>query len=185
MSSHVHHPSLPGYDPHQVWVDVQGYEGRYQVNALGQVRCLSSYRRWKPGRLVTGAAMKRGGYLRLRLRSDDGSVRSRLIHDLVLEAFVGPAPAGHQARHLNGVPTDNALANLCWGTAKENAADRERHGRTARGERGGRSKLSDAERTQIRALVAEGHTRAEVARRFSISWTTVWDLMGRKKEVVQ
>jgi hypothetical protein len=50
------------------------------------------------------------------------------VHHLVLEAFVGPRPAGHEAAHGDGDKTNNALANLRWATPKENAADRYRHG---------------------------------------------------------
>ena len=50
------------------------------------------------------------------------------VHRLILEAFVGPRPEGMQCRHLNGDKTDNRIANLCWGTAKENADDNRRNG---------------------------------------------------------
>ena len=56
-----------------------------------------------------------------------------LCHRLLLLTFVGPPPfPGAQVRHLDGNPMNNALDNLAWGTAKENAADRDRHGTTNR-----------------------------------------------------
>lgn len=56
--------------------------------------------------------------------------RTALVHRLVLETFVGPCPDGQQCRHLNDIQNDNRLANLCWGTPKENAGDRRRNGFT-------------------------------------------------------
>jgi hypothetical protein len=163
------------------WVDVPGWEGRYQVSTLGQVRALSEYRRWKPGRLVTGTVMKRGGYLRLSLRAADGGECSRFAHDIVLEAFIGPAPAGHQARHLNGVPTDNALGNLRWGTAKENAEDRDRHGRTARGDRHPRTSITETQRSETRTWVAGGRTRRSVAAELGLSYSLVVEVVLRRR----
>lgn len=55
------------------------------------------------------------------------------VHRLVLETFVGPMPQGLQVRHLDGDPKNNHLVNLAYGSAKENAADRDRHGRTFNG----------------------------------------------------
>lgn len=62
---------------------------------------------------------------------------NRFVHRLVLFAFVGPRPPGMLCRHLDGNPSNNRLENLCWGTGQENEADKERHGRTARGDRHG------------------------------------------------
>lgn len=50
------------------------------------------------------------------------------VHQLVLEAFVGPRPEGMVTRHLNGDPSDNRLTNLAWGTHAENNADTVQHG---------------------------------------------------------
>jgi hypothetical protein len=49
-----------------------------------------------------------------------------------LLAFVGaPGPGQTVTRHLNGDPADNRLANLAWGTPRENGRDTVRHGRCA------------------------------------------------------
>ena len=45
------------------------------------------------------------------------------VHQLVMLAFVGPAPEGMEVRHLNGNPTDNRLINLKYGTRRENILD--------------------------------------------------------------
>src|SRR4029077_18177632 len=69
------------------------------------------------------------GYLKVDLSRDNRQC-TRTVHQLVLEAFVGPGDGRRkQARHLKGDTKDNRLENLRWGAARENAADRARHGR--------------------------------------------------------
>lgn len=127
------------------WRPVVGFEGLYEVSDMGRVRSLDrtvwrdgpSYRRAHQlayrGRQVALQQQKKG-YVGLVLWKD-GRGRSRRVHQLVLEAFVGPCPEGMEALHGTGVRHDNCLINLRWGTPVENAADRVRHG-TAPGAKG-------------------------------------------------
>lgn len=85
-----------------------------------------------------------GGYLKVRVHIDGRRV-NRAVHRLVAEAFLGPRPALMQIRHLDGNRLHNAASNLRYGTAAENAADREAHGTTARAERNGQAKRFDSE----------------------------------------
>jgi hypothetical protein len=75
------------------------------------------------------------GYPSVRLKVGVG-VRKRLkVHSLIATTFHGPKLSPDQeVRHLDGDRSNPAAANLAWGTRKENAADREAHGRTSRGE---------------------------------------------------
>jgi len=86
-------------------------------------------------------------YIHLWLR---GKRRTRLVHQLVLEAFFGPKPSPDaETRHLDGDPTNNAIDNLAWGTHEENTADTRRLGRF-------RSKLTANQVREIRARYAAG-----------------------------
>lgn len=68
-------------------------------------------------------------YLRVEL-SRENRQYVRRVHRLVAEAFHGPAPEGHEVRHLNGDSHDNRASNLRWGTRAENMQDMVRHGRS-------------------------------------------------------
>lgn len=72
------------------------------------------------------------GYHQVGL-SKNGKCKTFWVHQLVLFCFDRyPRPEGFQCRHLDGKPWNNGRLNLCWGTAKEDAEDRRRHG-TLRG----------------------------------------------------
>lgn len=78
------------------------------------------------GRQVGGKLLKQfvnpRGYCYVRM----DNVR-RPVHHIVLEAFGFPRPDGYMARHINDIQTDNRIENLAWGTAKDNANDRQRN----------------------------------------------------------
>lgn len=53
----------------------------------------------------------------------DGIQSFRLVHQLVLEAFIGPRPAGMMACHNDGNPANNRVENLRWDTQSSNIFD--------------------------------------------------------------
>ena len=74
------------------------------------------------------------GYPFVRL-TREGKRKTVIIHKLVARAFLPPRPSSqHEVRHLDGDSENNFWRNLAWGTPKENADDRRRHGRTSRGD---------------------------------------------------
>jgi hypothetical protein len=125
---------------------------------------------WKALKPFSG---KQNPYLTAVMRQESGGKRFWQIAWLVLEVFVGPRPLGMEACHGDGNPKNNALSNLRWDTPQANKDDRQRHGRTARGERNGKSVLSDARALEVSQ--SKGSLRA-VARRFGISFRTVFSI---------
>ena len=124
-------------DTDETWKPVVGFEGFYEVSSLGRVRSLDRVEkirnRWgdmarvKRGKILTPGI--RRTYLTVDLRAPGRPMRHYLVHRLVLEAFVGPAPEGKPlALHWNDVPTDNRLENLRWGDEADNAVDAVRNG---------------------------------------------------------
>jgi hypothetical protein len=96
----------------------------YEVSSHGRVR---SFRRGAPegGRILSTPTTS--GYPVVRILHN-GAWRVRLVHQLVLEAFVGARPEGFCTRHLNDIKDDNRVENLAWGTPAENARDCIRNG---------------------------------------------------------
>lgn len=99
--------------------------------------------------------------------------RHRFLHRLILEAFVGPVPAGLQTRHLDGDSLNNALANLCYGTARENKADTVRHGRILKGESHRGAKLTEIQVRDIRSKITSGMSDLAISNFFSVSESTI------------
>ena len=108
-----------------------GYPG-YSVSSDGRV--FSNEHNWR-GYGVRELIQDKNtdGYPSVRLTVN--SKRTRVsVHWLVARAFLGEKPsATSQVCHINGDHADNRVENLRWGTAMDNAADREKHGRTSRG----------------------------------------------------
>jgi hypothetical protein len=100
-----------------LWKPVLGFEGFYEVSNQGQVRNARTGRVLRPG-------PSNFGHLSVVL----GRGNTRMVHALVLEAFVGPRPKGKESCHFDGNPANNRLENLRWGTRSENNLDAVRHG---------------------------------------------------------
>lgn len=106
----------------------------YEVTPYGSVFSVSS--NWRGlGRRRLADHPNSDGYLRVRL-TIDGKRKSYLVHSLVAAKFLPPRPSmKHEICHIDGNRRNNLVSNLRWGTRKDNASDRERHGRTSRGEK--------------------------------------------------
>ena len=168
------------------WRPVSGYEGLYEVSSLGRVRSLprvweqvskhgtlhkhtSSGRTLKPG-------LTRQGYPSVVL----GRRRTRLVHRLVAEAFLGPCPAGKEVRHLDGTRTNNTISNLAYGTRSENIADAKLHGTFQKG-RLKMCKILPSQHEHIRSIYARGgHTYASIGVFFGVSSGAILKIVRRK-----
>lgn len=103
----------------------------HEASTCGRVRSVDRLEGdvWHLGGLLAVSPDRRPGKGYLYVTLTDGP-RRRKIHlaVAVLEAHRGlKQMPEHEARHGNGVRTDNHLSNLSWGTKKQNRADRERH----------------------------------------------------------
>lgn len=118
----------------ETWLPVPGFEEFYEVSSAGRIRSLdrivtqkNGMKRNKRGRLMKTPPS--GGYPQVNLCDGAQQVNTR-VHRIVAAAFLGPRPEGMEVRHLNGDPTDNAVANLAYGTSSENNYDIVKHGRS-------------------------------------------------------
>lgn len=98
---------------------------------------------------------------------------SRLVHHLVLEAFVGPCPPGMNCRHFpDRNPANNHVGNVQWGTQTENQRDRVYHGTDCRGEKSGLAKLTEKDVHQIR-LLSKTTKQEDIGKRFGVSQVAI------------
>lgn len=106
----------------------------YRVTADGRVFSVQS--NWRGyGEREMRQTLNASGYPSVRVLRD-GKRKRLAVHVLVARTFLPARPSPqHEVRHLDGNRMNSSASNLAWGTRKENAADRERHGRTSRGEK--------------------------------------------------
>lgn len=97
----------------EIWKDVKGYEGLYQVSNLGRIWNVKTQRILKP--IDTGR-----GYFRVHLTTKNGKRKQELIHRLAAIAFI-PNPSGlPQVNHKDENPANNCIDNLEWCSQKYN-----------------------------------------------------------------
>ena len=113
----------------EIWKDIKGYKGKYQVSNIGRVKRLSrrmKTERWikKVGRNTTkekilSSIKKSIGYTQVNL-GKKGKMRVYLIHRLVGEAFIPNPENKSQINHKDGNKSNNRIDNLEWVTPREN-----------------------------------------------------------------
>ena len=103
------------------YMPVVGYEGRYEVGKDGSVWSLN-YQRTGQRKKKQPSVHNKHDYLLVTLYKD-GSEKARLVHQLVLNAYLPKPSEDLEVLHINSVPADNRLENLAWGTRKENMND--------------------------------------------------------------
>lgn len=100
----------------EIWKDIAGYEGLYQVSNQGNVR--ATIRRGTNGSNLK-LRINVVGYYYVNLFKN-GKGKNQLVHRLVTTAFL-PNPLGKpQVNHKDGNKLNNNLDNLEWSTPKEN-----------------------------------------------------------------
>lgn len=105
----------------EIWKDIEGYEGKYQVSNLGRVRSLDRkignyFRQGK----VLKPCVTRNGYLQVYLYNKNSIMKPRRIHRLVANAFIPKPKDKLEVNHIDGNKNNNNMENLEWCTSSEN-----------------------------------------------------------------
>ena len=144
------------------WLPVVGFEDLYQISNTGLVQTI------KNGHLKTPQILRYGHHAVLLWKGNKPKMMK--VHRMVLFAFVGPPPRGHQCRHLDGNAANNCVENLAWGTQTQNQKDRATHGTSNRGERCATAKLTEA---QVRQILDDPRPQKEIAAQYGVRANTI------------
>ena len=112
----------------EIWKDIEGFEGMYQVSNMGRVKSLERIVWNNRGYYRTLHEKIRKpvdngyGYLQVKLHKD-GKRKFYLIHRLVAQAFIQFVPQEgvmYDVDHRSTDRTDNRAINLCWVSRSQN-----------------------------------------------------------------
>ena len=112
--------------PGEVWKDIVGYEGLYQVSNLGRMKVLKhpvnrGFCKCFTKESIIKPRIKDNGYLFVCLsKGTTKSMKNRYIHRLVAEAFIPNNQNKPQVDHIDGDKKNNIVENLIWATQEEN-----------------------------------------------------------------
>lgn len=153
----------------EIWKDVEGLEGLYQISNLGRVKSLSKLVNCKNGskrktnERVLKPTITKLGYSRIQFGKKG---KHKFIHRLVAEAFI-PNPGNlPQVNHKNHDKSDNRVENLMWGNASKNKIHDFDTGNF-------KKKLSKEEVLEIRNLIKEGENTQKIANLYNLSRRSV------------
>jgi hypothetical protein len=159
----------------EVWKCIPSFPG-YEASNLGRIRSMDRMVKVT----IKGKSVERRQRGRIRKVYDNGAGYMHLhitrnehhyVHRLVAEAFLGPIPKGMWVCHNDGDPANNAADNLRYDTAKNNEADKKKHGMRKLGA----SHFAILTELQVRAI-RELHpkfSQSELSKIFSVSQPTI------------
>jgi hypothetical protein len=175
----------------EIWKNITGHEGRYQVSNLGNVRSMDRavtkksaqgggyHIRHYKGQLLK-PILKRSststGYLMVTLCHLDGSKPTVYVHRLVAEAFIPNADNLPFVMHLDDNRANNHVENLRWGTHDDNMADMVSKERQARGVDVGNAVLTNSDVLEIKGLLSTGLSYRKIAGRYGVDHGTIFHI---------
>lgn len=103
----------------EIWKDVKGFEGHYQVSNLGQVKSIPKFRKngkgggfIQKGRIIK-TRMDRDGYHELGLHKENKTY-FRKLHRLVANEFIDNPLNLPEVNHIDLNKSNNNYSNLEW-----------------------------------------------------------------------
>ena len=171
----------------EIWKDVVGYEGYYQISNLGRVKSfarkinrINTFYITKERILTTNSSKIGYSVVCLRLNGIGKWVR---VHRLVSTAFIVNSENKRAVNHKNGIKQDNRLENLEWSTHSENNkhAYDTRLKVAPRGEKSGMSKLKEYQVLDIKERLKNGETQVSIARFYNLNEQTIYSIKHNRR----
>lgn len=172
----------------EVWKDIKGWEGFYQISNLGRSRSLDRFVRYPAGamRFYKGKMMKNtirnGRYQIIMMSNSKVERKTAYVHVLVAKAFLDNnyLKKGLTVNHINGIKTDNRLENLELLTIGDNIRHAHLSGLISLGQERSCSKFRNKDIIKIRKMRDEGSTYREIANKYNVATNAIKQIVIRK-----
>ena len=105
----------------EIWKDIKGYEGLYQVSNLGRVKRLRFINKNTniEKERIKSQKIRKDGYLEVALYKN-GKGKSIQVHRIVAKTFIPNIENKAQVNHIDGNKKNNNVSNLEWVLGSEN-----------------------------------------------------------------
>lgn len=164
----------------EIWKDIVGYEGRYQVSNNGKIKTFCRIAPIKYPKLLKPNTT-RDGYLTVCLISNTGKRKTWSVHRLVAMVFISNAEQKPEVNHKDGNKKNNLAENLEWVTHPEQMAHAARLQLFSdrNGERNSNAKLSSNDVLElIRLYDFDVYTPKDLAEKYNIAKPTVIGILS-------
>jgi len=170
----------------EIWKDVIGFEGKYQVSNTGKVKSLERIiKRGEKGdvlikTLVLKNRLSKKGYHQVILYKK-GIQKQFTVHQLVSIMFLENKDSFKEVNHINGIKTDNFSENLEWCSRGHNMRHALRTGLKIprNGESINTCKLTKSQAAEIKYSDKSIQSRF-LSNKFKVSMQTVWKIRAGK-----
>ena len=159
----------------EIWKDIVGYEGIYEISNLGRIRTFN-YKNTNNVEIMKNF-IDGSGYIKISL-CKNGIKKQYFIHRLVAQAFIPNLKNKRTVNHKDGNKLNNCVGNLEWVTCEENIHHAWKNGlnKPLRGEKHGSHKLTTEQviyiKTHYKKLDKKFGARA-LAKKFNVTTTPI------------
>ena len=169
----------------EIWKDIKGFEGCYQISNKGRVKslarqCGTHYQQEKIRKL----SLTKDGYVKVRLMSKDKDITAR-VHRLVAEAFIPNLENKPTVNHIDGNKENNCVENLEWATLEEQMQHAyDNNLKVAhRGEANSQAKLTQEQVEEIKKTYKKNskeYGSVALSKKYGVSHRTIFNVLQNK-----
>ena len=170
-------------DTKEIWKDIEGYEGLYQVSNLGRVKSFVG-RCGKKRELLLNGTVNVYGYRSVALYKN-GVAKIKPVHRLVANAFILNPNNKPTVNHIDGDKLNNFVTNLEWATPKEQTEHALKNNliHIQYGEKASNAKIKDSDIMQIREEYkpySREHSTYALAKKYGVGADAIHRIVKRK-----